>query len=406
MASLQARHRNGCALGSKAWTKVEGGKAPAGCTCEPGPNYYVVASLGKGGRRAVGRNLRQAQRELTKTQREQDTGDFAPVTNKLFSEWADEWYASLRRPNANTLRSYVSTIDYAKKAFGTKQVRKVGVRDVEDFLSLMTRQVKLENGNVVTEPISASTQAKHLRVLSAMFKVAIRRGYASVNPVTMLDDSQRPQPERNEAPYFTDEELPRLLAEVDADERPLIKLALLTGLRLGELIALRWSHVDLLAGTIHVREAHKVGLGVSAPKSKRSVRDVELTGAAVNVLKELLQKQGVPSDDALLFPPLIPTGDGYRRGDSVPRYILYPAMERAGVPRSGKHLTPPTSAERTFHSLRHTYARVALEHGVELSWLSRQMGHSSTQVTEQRYGHWSKEARKREAAKLEKAFTF
>jgi integrase len=80
-------------------------------------------------------------------------------------------------------------------------------------------------------------------------------------------------------------------------------------------------------------------------------------------------------------------------------------MERAGVPRSGQHLTPPAKNERTFHSLRHTYARVALENGVELSWLSRQMGHSSTQVTEQRYGHWSKEARKREVAKLEDAWS-
>jgi integrase len=166
------------------------------------------------------------------------------------------------------------------------------------------------------------------------------------------------------------------------------------------------SHVDLTGGTIHVREAYTDGIGVGTPKSKRSIRDAELTTSAIAVLGELLKARGVEDDSALLFPPLMPTPDGYRRGSDIAKTVLYPAMARAGIPRSGLHLTPPTDAMRTFHSLRHTYARIALEHGVELSWLSRQMGHSSTMVTEGRYGHWSKAARKREVAKLESAGSF
>jgi integrase len=119
----------------------------------------------------------------------------------------------------------------------------------------------------------------------------------------------------------------------------------------------------------------------------------------------LLQAQRVQDEDVLLFPPLVPTPDGYRRGYDTPKRVLYPAMVKAGISRSGEHLTPPTKAQRTFHSLRHTYARVALENGVELSWLSRQMGHSSTAVTDGRYGHLSKTARKREVAKLEGAWS-
>jgi integrase len=195
-----------------------------------------------------------------------------------------------------------------------------------------------------------------------------------------------------------------LLAALEDHDRPLVKLALLTGMRLGELLALRWSYVDLLNGTIHVRVAYTDGLGVGTPKSQRSVREVELTGAAVEVLQDLLQAQGVQDDDALLFPPLVPTPSGYRRGYDIPKRVLYPAMKKAGIPRTGEHLTPPTKAKRTFHSLRHTYARVALENGVELGWLSRQMGHSSTAVTDTRYGHLSKSARKREVAKLEGAW--
>ena len=73
---------------------------------------------------------------------------------------------------------------------------------------------------------------------------------------------------------------------------------------------------------------------------------------------------------------------------------------RAEIPREG-----PTGERRTFHSLRHTYARVALEHGAELTWLSRHFGHSSTAVTDTVYGHWGRAARKRQVKRLEGAFT-
>jgi integrase len=401
MASLQSRHAKSCALG-KAWTKADRAR-PDGCTCEP--MYYVVASLGAGGRWSVGKSFKAAKEKLQNTQSDINKGEHEPVVNKPFDEWADEWFTSLRRPNASTLRSYRSTVAYAKEAFGSKAVRKITVHDVERFLSLMTRDVTGEDGKVTSEPISASTQAKHLRVLSAMFKVAIKRGLTSRNPVASLDDSQRPQVERNEAPYFTDDEVAPLLAALHGNDRALVKLALLTGMRAGELLALRWSHVDLTEKTIHVREAYKDGLGVSAPKSKRSLRDVELTGYAIKALGDLLREQGVQDEDALLFPPLVKSSDGYRRVYDVSRGLLYPAMERAGISRSGNRLTPPTEAERTFHSLRHTFARVALENAADLGWVSRQMGHSSTMVTDQRYGHWSKAARKREVAKLEGAWT-
>ena len=79
---------------------------------------------------------------------------------------------------------------------------------------------------------------------------------------------------------------------------------------------------------------------------------------------------------------------------------LYPALKRAGVPRVG-----PTGEKRTFHSFRHSFARVALESGTELTWLSRHLGHSSTAVTDTVYGHWGRAARKRQMKRLAGAFT-
>jgi integrase len=98
---------------------------------------------------------------------------------------------------------------------------------------------------------------------------------------------------------------------------------------------------------------------------------------------------------------------GPRNPSSLTRN-LYSAMKRAKdpIPRSGEHLTPPTKAKRTFHSLRHTYGRIAMERGAELKWLQGQMGHATLAMTADRYGHFGEAARKRDAAKLEGAFTF
>jgi integrase len=74
-------------------------------------------------------------------------------------------------------------------------------------------------------------------------------------------------------------------------------------------------------------------------------------------------------------------------------------MKRAGIPREG-----PTGEKRTFHSLRHTFAKRALENGRQITWLSRHLGHSTLKVTTDVYGHWEAEERRREARQMEGVF--
>ena len=75
--------------------------------------------------------------------------------------------------------------------------------------------------------------------------------------------------------------------------------------------------------------------------------------------------------------------------------ILYPALKRAGIDRVG-----PYGKKRTWHSLRHTYARLWIEGGGNMYALSAQLGHSSVRVTTDRYGHFSRKAAKLEAEKV------
>ncbi len=289
---------------------------------------------------------------------------------------------------------------YAGAVFGRKPVRRLGPQDIARFNQHLGEiRVRRPDGNDGhrDEPLSASTRAKHLRVLGACLNSAISHKYAAANPVKDLPPSEKARPARKESAFFADEELPRLFAEVTPGVfRTLFLTALKTGMREGELTGLAWADVDLTAAVARVRRTCTDG-HVHEPKNHER-RDVDLTPEVVAMLGGWWGELGSPADDQLVFPG--DGRDGYLVNGTILKRELYPAMERAGVPRVG-----PTGEERTFHSFRHSFARIALEHGAELTWLSRHLGHSSTAVTDKVYGHWSRAARKRAMERLADAFT-
>lgn len=382
MASLQAKHRGACAIG-KTWTTFEA--ATAGCTCPQGPTYYVVVREGSSNKKTrVGQNRKVAERALRKIGVTIDEGSYRPQQNIAFDAWGGQWLDSLER-KGTTVHSYRSTINHAQRAFRSKRVRDIRPDDIARF-SAMLRD----------EGLSPSTRAKHLRVLHACLEAAIRHDYASRNAVSELSPAQKPRPEKKEAAYFENGELPGLFATLpEGIIKVVCLLALKTGMRQGELVAVRWGDVDLTGRVIRVRQSYTDGY-LSTPKNHER-RDVDLTDEVVELLAEWWATSDKPTDNAaLLFP-----GEGQRgflSGSTILKHF-YAAMIAAEVPRVG-----PTGELRTFHSLRHTYAKCALECGAELTWLSRHLGHGSLKVTSDIYGHFERAERKKQAAKLEGAF--
>ena len=130
-----------------------------------------------------------------------------------------------------------------------------------------------------------------MRVLGACLQSALRHGYAARNPVRDLPLAERPRPERTEAAYFENAELPRLFVELpDGLIKTLFLLALKTGMRQGELIALCWREVDLSERVIRVKHTY-AGEAVSTPKNHERRESVGPRGIAI----------------------LIPHGDGFRQ---------------------------------------------------------------------------------------------
>jgi integrase len=359
--------------------------------------YHVVLRHdGKLVREPVGHNRKEAERALDGRRGDVARREYRVLDDKPFAEWADEWLAAFTG-KPTTKRTYGDTIALAKATFGSRKVRDLAAGDVRGFLDRARDEYKRRRPARQGEPdreVSQATLARHLRQLGACLQAAVSEGYASENPVRKLHKTARPKLAKSRPAYFTDAELARLWPELA--DRPvylaLAKTAVLTGARFGELAGLEWNDVDLLDRELHVRRTYDAEAGIMAPKGGEE-RTIDLTPQAASVLETWLREGG---DDSLVFER---EEGGHVNDDYVRKLVLYPAMERAGVARVGE-----SGRARTFHSFRHTFARVALEHTAPIDWVRRQLGHSSITLTVETYGEWSRSAQKAEAEKLAGAF--
>ena len=131
-----------------------------------------------------------------------EDGGYSAAPDIGFADWADRWLGSLER-KPSTVGSYRSTIVTRRTCSEASASAGSVPEDIARF-----------NGILRERGCSPSTRAKHLRVLGACLQAAVFYRYADSNPVRELPPAQRPRPERKEAAYFENEELPRLFAHL------------------------------------------------------------------------------------------------------------------------------------------------------------------------------------------------
>lgn len=228
-------------------------------------------------------------------------------------------------------------------ALGAKRLDEITARVVEHY-----KAAKAADG------YSPKTIRNHLAVLRRMLVLAKR--YGMIADVPAIEWPKLP-PQRFD--FLTFEEAARLVSAAQG-ARPMIVIALRTGLRQGELLALRWEDVDLAAGRVVVRQAVYDGV-TDTPKGGRT-REVPLSDEARTALREL------PSRFAggLVF--------GGTKGAA--KWPLWSACRRAGLRRIG------------WHVLRHTFASHLVMRGVSLRAVQELLGHTDLKMT-MRYAHLS-----------------
>ena len=206
-----------------------------------------------------------------------------------------------------------------------------------------------------------------LRVLKQVLANAKERGHLVDEGVFRVKAPRREQPEMR---FLDWNEVEELAANTNAPYGNLVQLAALTGLRQGELFALRDRNVDLDAMTVQVE--HGAYQRELVPvKTRASRRRVDLSSTAAHVLRrQLLARK--PNAHGLVFPS--PRGE-----------LLNDDNFRHRVFRSAVRRTKLTGFR--FHDLRHTYAALMVAAGAHPKYLQAQMGHSSIRVTLDLYGH-------------------
>ena len=206
--------------------------------------------------------------------------------------------------------------------------------------------------------LKPATIRRYLASLSSLFAFAERSGWLAQNPMARFDKKALPEAQPRTR-FLSQDEYRRLLAASGPLLRPLIEMAVATGMRLEELLGLKWDQVDL--------ERREVRLVVTKSKQPRVV---PLSARAVAILVAAA-RPGHASPYVFTNPA---SGSRYK---TIKR-AFRTACRRAGV------------QDIRFHDLRHTFASWAVQAGADLYRLSRMLGHATLQMTS-RYAHLATE---------------
>jgi integrase len=242
-------------------------------------------------------------------------------------------------------------------------------------LSELTRpKLQLLVGEWQTAGLAPSTIRNSLLPLRAIYRDLELLGIAAVpvNPTTGL---RLPKVEGERDRIASPEEAARLIAAVPARDRPIWAAAMYGGLRRGELAALRWEHVDLAQGLIHVQRSYDyTARAFIAPKSRKARRRVPIPA----VLRDVLVEHRMDCEAA---------------GRAAPEALVFGLDADVPFGASGVRRRALATWKRTrlepigLHECRHTFASLMIAAGANAKALSTYLGHASIQITFDRYGH-------------------
>ena len=339
-------------------------------------------------RNVLGRTQAEARAKLKQAIEEAKIVDQTKAKKYAVGEWMDVWfenYAKVKvRPSSHqTYRGYID--NHIKPNIGKIPLSKLTSLELQKFYKKL-----LSNGRV--ERIESKKQSKGLspktvrnlhQIIASAMKLAKEQKLIATDPT---DGCALPKVEHKEMKTLPVEQLASFLREAkDSGVFELYYVELATGLRRGELLGLKWEDLDLDRGDLRVRRqiARINGEVVEAPpKTKNAYRTLPLAKDTIDVLDQQKKKVG---SSPWVFPG--PTG-GPMSPDSV-LHMLHRVLKRAGLPGV------------RFHDLRHTFATLALQNGVDVKTVSGMLGHYSAGFTPDTYAHVTTSAQRQAAKAME-----
>lgn len=319
----------------------------------------------KGGYATKGAAVAALQAELAA----REAGSYIEPRNLTLGEYLTRWLPTISREvRPGTVVNYEHTARVVSDALGSVPLQQLTRQAIKTFYAELagTR--------------AAKTVHNHHLILHRALRDAVEDKLLSVNPA---DRAHRLAKHRTEMKTWTAAELGAFLAGVKLDRLyGLWRVAAMSGLRRGELLALRWADVALDAGTARIVRAYvrgNAGLHFGEPKTATGRRLIALDPATVAVLKSHRARQ---AEERLAWGPDYRDADLiFCREDGSP---LDPDGVTSRFERRVRELGLPRIR---LHDLRHTYATLALAAGIHPKVVQERLGHSSITMTLDLYSH-------------------
>lgn len=333
---------------------------------------------------------RDAERARTEALHERDTGIDLRPEHVTLAQYLQRWLTDYAAHNVapSTLLRYRQLSTRLSVLLGNLRLAEIRPAHVQSAYAALLR-----------DGLAERTVLHHHRMLREALHHAVRWQLLGRNPA---DAVQPPRPARAEMRTLTSDETGVLMdAVADAGQRRLVYVALATGLRLGELLGLRWSDIDWSGSRATIQRAAQYlpasGVTLRAPKTARGRRSVALSADTLTVLREHRSNQNEArlragpawSDNGLVFA---------RADGSLERpYPVSAAVIRQARGAGFEGLR--------FHDLRHTAATLMLQAGVHPKIVSERLGHATISLTLDTYSHVLPDMQQEAAAALDRLLT-
>ena len=335
----------------------------------------------------LGKTQAEVKDKLKKAIEDAQGIDVAHADDYTVGSWLNSWYDLYAKPNIRTATAdkYQLFIEeYVTPKIGHIKLTKLTARDLQKLYKKLTEHGRVRPDKQGNYSLSTTTVRSVHLMLHCAFERAVKERLILRNPT---EDCIAPKVQKKEMKILRPEDLKAYLTAAEKrDALPMFYLELVSGLRKGELVALRWDDLDVEHRTISVsKQLVRNPNGeviLSRPKTETSVRQVSIPQDAVDLL---IQEHSRHADNPYMFPS--PTTGEMYHPDSVVN-IHKKILKDADLP----HVR--------FHDLRHTFATLALQNGIDVKTVSSMLGHYDAGFTLRTYTHATRQMQDDAAAKM------
>lgn len=353
-----------------------------------GRSWLVTVEMGRdpltGQRRRVNLTAstrREAKREEARLRHEVATGIDIEPSKITLAEYLNRWLESMRPSlGPRTFARYVALMRrQVIPRIGSVTLTKLRPLHVQQLYAKLRENGRIDGRGGLADKSLLQTH----RIFSEALKHAVGLQLVHQNVCQMV---KAPQVRRKEVRTLSPDET-RVLVDAataaDSVYGDAIILAIHTGMRMGELLGLKWEDVDLDQERLIVKRSlqhlDKNRVVFQQPKTPKSRRSMPLGPTALDSLKRLRRRQ---------LEERLSVGPGYKEQDLVLASAVGTSISPANVRRAFERILKSAGVERVrFHDLRHTHASLLLARGIHPKVVSERLGHASIAITLDTYSH-------------------